>query len=296
MIGDPAAPGRGSWGVDSEYGVMRDVLLCPPDNYSWRPTSAISKGTLDSGLVFDAERARAQHAELVAAYEQAGVTCHFLEPVEGLHYQVFARDSSVGTPWGAFVTTPMQQWRRGEYAPVIRFYQGADIPIWNMASNGAIEGGDVMIVEPGCVVIGVGESRTELPAARQLARFFEAEGWEARVEPIPGVFLHIDVLLAILAPKLAAICSEYASGGLVRWLRGKGFELLDVPGEDAWKLGVNAMSLGGDRVLTGAGARSLNEQMAARGLGLIAPDLDMFTLGGGGAHCLSQALRRDRVG
>ena len=210
------------WGVDSEYGTLRDVLLCPPDNFSWRPTSAISKGTLDSGQVFDRDRALAQHAELVAAYEEAGVNCHFLDPVEGQHYQVFARDSSVGTPWGAFVTAPMQQWRRGEYASVVRFYQGAGIPIWQLASNGAIEGGDVMIVEPGCVVIGTGESRTELPAARQLAAFFEAEGWEARVEPIPGHFLHIDVLLAILAPKLAAVCTEYASGGLVRWLTRQG--------------------------------------------------------------------------
>jgi N-dimethylarginine dimethylaminohydrolase len=285
----------GAWGVDSEYGVLRDVLLCPPDNYSWRPTSAISKATLESGAAFDAERARAQHAELVSAYEGAGVTCHFLEPVTGQHYQVFARDSSVGTPWGGFVTAPKQQWRRGEYAPVIRFYQGAGIPIWQLASAGAIEGGDVMIVEPGSVVIGTGEERTELTAARQLASFFEAEGWEARVEPIPGVFLHIDVLLAILAPKLAAVCTEYASGGLVRWLREKGFELLDVPGADAWKLGVNAMSLGADRVLTGAAASSLNEQMSAHGLELLAPELDMFTLGGGGAHCLSQALRRDRM-
>ncbi len=282
-----------AWGVDSEYGVLRDVLLCPPDNFVWRATSAISKATLERGLVFDHDRAKAQHLDLVAAYERAGVTCHFLDPIEGQPYQVFARDSSVGTPWGAFVTSPMQQWRRGEYASVIRFYDEAGIPIWKLASAGAIEGGDVMIVEPGCVVIGSGESRTELPAARQLAAHFESEGWEARVEPIPGHFLHIDVLMAVIAPKLAAVCSEYASGGLVRWLRGKGFELLDVPGEDAWSLGVNAMSLGADRVLTGAAATALNDQLAAHGLELIAPELDMFTLGGGGAHCLSQALRRD---
>ena len=103
------------------------------------------------------------------------------------------------------------------------------------------------------------------------------------------------MLLAILAPKLAAVCLEYASGGLVKWLRDKGFELLEVPGEDALKLGVNAISLGGDRVLTGAAATSLNEQMSAHGLELVAPELEMFTLGGGGAHCLAQALRRDRV-
>ena len=36
-----------TWGADSEYGRLRDVLLCPPDNFRWLPTSAISKATLD---------------------------------------------------------------------------------------------------------------------------------------------------------------------------------------------------------------------------------------------------------
>ena len=284
------------WGVDSEHGRLEDVLLCRPQNYRWLPTSAISRATLASGRAFDAGAAHAQHAELVAAYESAGVRCHFLEPDPVLPYQVFARDSSVMTPWGGLVTQLKQWWRRGEYAPVIRFYQGAGIPIWQMATAGSIEGGDVMIVEPGCVLIGNGEERTEAPAARQLAAWFEAEGWEARVEPIPGVFVHIDVLVAVLAERLTAVCVDLVSSGLVNWLSGKGFEILPVPSEDAFRLGVNAISLGGDRVLTGAGASSLNEQMRARGLELYAPDLESFTLGGGGAHCLGQALRRELVG
>jgi len=56
---------------------------------------------------------------------------------------------------------------------------------------------------------------------------------------------------------------------------------------------VNAMSLGDDRVLSGAGAKALNEQLRARGLEVFDPDLSMFTLGGGGAHCLGQALHRE---
>jgi N-dimethylarginine dimethylaminohydrolase len=275
---------------------LRDVLLCPPDNFRWGATSAITRATLESGRAFDAEAARSQHAELVSAYEGAGVRTHFLDPDPALPYQVFARDSSVMTPWGAFVTQPKQWWRRGEYAPVIGFYRDAGIPIWRMATAGAIEGGDVMIVEPGTALIGSGEERTGIAAARQLAGWLEEEGWEARVEPIPGVFVHIDVLVAVLAERLAAVCTEYVSGALVRWFETKGFEILDVPAADVWTLGVNAMSLGGGRVLTGAGATALNEQMAARGLELLAPELEMFTLGGGSAHCLGQALRRDPVG
>jgi N-dimethylarginine dimethylaminohydrolase len=282
-----------SWGVDSEYGVLRDVLLGPPDNFRWLPTSSISKATLESGAEFDRAAALAQHSELVAAYEGAGVTVHMLEPDPDLPYQVFARDSSVMTPNGAVITQPAQQWRRGEYAPVIRFYQGAGIPIWEMITAGSLEGGDVTIVEPGCLLIGNGEERTQVQAAEQLAGWMRAEGWEVRIEPIPGQFVHIDVLVSILAPKLAAVCVESASGGLTAWLRGKGFEILEVSTEDAFRLGVNAMSLGSDRVISTRHSERLNEALRAHGLEVLDPDLSAFTAGGGGAHCLAQALRRE---
>jgi N-dimethylarginine dimethylaminohydrolase len=280
------------WGVDSEYGHLLDVLLCPPDNFHWLPASAISRATLASGLTFSKEDAKRQHAEMVSVYEEAGVGVHFLEPDPALPYQVFARDSSVMTPAGAVVTQLKQQWRRGEYAPVIRFYQGAEIPM-RMITAGAIEGGDVTIVEPGVMLIGNGEERTEVQAARQLAEWIESDGWEVRIEPIPGQFVHIDVLVSVLAPKLAAVCVEAASGGLVAWLRAKGFEILDVSVADAFELGVNAISLGDERVISTAGSARLNEQMRALGLEVLDPDLSMFTRGGGGAHCLAQALRRE---
>jgi N-dimethylarginine dimethylaminohydrolase len=282
-----------AWGVDSEYGALSDVLLGPADNFRWLPTSAISKATLASGAVFDPAAAGAQHAELVAAYEAAGVTVHMLEPDPHLPYQVFARDSSTMTPNGAVVLQCAQQWRRGEYAPVIRFYQGSGIPLRGMISAGAIEGGDVTIVEPGCMLIGNGEERTQIQAADQLAGWLRDDGWEVRIEPIPGQFVHIDVLVSILAPKLAAVCTEAASGGLVAWLRGKGFEILDVSVEDAFRLGVNAMSLGADRVISTKHSERLNDAMRAHGLDVLDPDLSAFTAGGGGAHCLAQALRRE---
>jgi N-dimethylarginine dimethylaminohydrolase len=283
------------WGVDSEYGRLHDVLLCPPDNFRWLPTSAISRATLESGRRFDADVARRQHAELVSVYEAADVSCHFLEPDPALPYQVFARDSSVMTPQGAVVTQLHQWWRRGEYAPVIRFYQDSEVPIWRLVTAAALEGGDVVIVEPGVMLIGNGEERTQEQAAEQLAEWMREAGWEVRVEPIPGRFVHIDVLVSILAEKLAAVCVDVASSSLVEWLRAKGFEILPVPVEDAFELGVNAISLGADRVLSSAGADTLNEQLRTRGLEVYEPDLSSFTLGGGGAHCLAQALRRERV-
>lgn len=284
-----------AWGVDSEHGRLLDVLVCRPASFRWLPTSAISRATIDAGHTFDAALAASQHAALVAAYEEAGVRCHFLEPDPGLPYQVFTRDSSTMGPNGTVVTQPAQWWRRGEYAPVIRFYQEAGIPIRGMITAGSLEGGDVMIVEPGSVLIGAGETRTQQVAADQLAGWFTEDGWEARVQPIPERYVHIDVLVAVLAEKLAAVCSEVLPSAAVEWLRGKGFDLIEVSAEQAFTLGVNAISLGEERVISAAGAQELNAALRDRGLEVIEIDLSMFTLGGGGPHCLSQALRRERL-
>ncbi len=285
-----------AWGVDSEHGRLLDVLVCRPENFRWRATSAITEATLDAGHRFDADLAASQHAALVSAYEEAGVRCHFLEPDPALHYQVFTRDSSTMGPNGTVVTQPAQWWRRGEYAPVIRFHQEAGIPIRGMITAGSLEGGDVMIVEPGSVLIGAGETRTQERAGEQLAEWFREDGWEAQVQPIPERYVHIDVLVAVLGEKLAAVCSEVLPAAAVDWLRGKGFDLIEVNAEQAFTLGVNAISLGDERVISGKGATDLNAALRDRGIEVVELDLSMFTLGGGGPHCMSQALRRERVG
>ena len=141
---------------------------------------------------------------------------------------MFARDSSINVPDGPIVTQCAQWWRRGEYAAVIRFYQEHDIPIADMVTAGSLEGGDFMIVEPGVAAIGTGEERTQEQAARQVAGWLEAQGWEVRVERIPPHFLHIDVLACMLGEKLAAVCVEQASNGFVSWLESKSVEI--VPG------------------------------------------------------------------
>jgi N-dimethylarginine dimethylaminohydrolase len=283
------------WGVDSEHGRLLDVLLCRPDNFRWLLTSAITRATLEAGYEYDGELAAKQHASLVAAYEEAGVRCHFLDPDPALPYQVFARDSSAMGPNGTVITQLAQPWRRGEYAPAIRFHQRADIPIRAMITAGSLEGGDVMIIEPGTVLIGCGETRTQESAAHQLAAWYREDGWETRVEFIPERYVHIDVLVAVLAEKLAAVCTEVLPAAAVQWLRGKGFDLIEVSAEQAFTLGVNAISLGAERVVSATGARELNAALRARGLDVIEVELDMFTLGGGGAHCLGQALRRERL-
>ena len=108
------------WGVDSEYGRLREVLVGPVDNFAWRAGNSVAERSERVGLEFDFEVARKQHGEMLDVYRQAGVNVHTLPPDPGLPYQIFARDSSAMTPGGAVILQTQKPYRRGEYAACIQ--------------------------------------------------------------------------------------------------------------------------------------------------------------------------------
>jgi N-dimethylarginine dimethylaminohydrolase len=288
------------WGGDSECGVLRDVLLGPVESFHWMEDNAayssIVRDTLRKGHRFDKQLAMRQHREVVEAYEDAGVTVHFLGLDEATPYQVYARDSSVMTPYGAVICQLANPRRRGEYANCIRFYAERGIPIYDMVSAGNFEGGDFNIIAPGCVLIGYTGFRGEEVAARQVGGWFEREGWEGwevKYAPIDQFYVHIDLMVCMLAEKLAAVCLDTTEPEVVDWLKAKGIEILPVSFQDTMTLGCNVMALGGDRVLSTAQSTDLNERLRALGFTVYDPDISMFAQAGGGVHCMSQPLRRD---
>ena len=118
---------------------------------------------------------------MVAAYEHFGVRVHQHAPDPSLPMQVFARDSSFMTPYGAVITNMCNWWRRGENFAAIRTYERLGIPIYDMVTAGLFEGGDFNVIAPDCVLIGYSGERTQEEGARQVADWFAAEGWETRL-------------------------------------------------------------------------------------------------------------------
>ena len=62
--------------------------------------------------------------------------------------------------------------------------------------------------------------------------------------------------------------------------------------DEAMKLGCNLLALGNERVIVPEHCNKIRKQLKAEGLDVITVELDMFTLGGGGVHCLTQPLNR----
>lgn len=296
MDGIQPAP---KWGINNDYAKLHHVLLGKPEYYRWVEAGPLIGRTLANadrtGHKFDLQLAMKQHTEMVSIYEENGVTCHYLDADEALHRNFFARDSSAMSPWGALICHMQLKVRRADYVTAIKFYQDNDIPIWNFATAGHFEGGDFNIIEPGRVLIGYCGERSEKEGSEQVADFVRAEGWEAVVAPISREFVHMDGLIVPLAEKLAVACIDAMEPWLVDIIRGWGIEIVDVDYREAKNLGVNLVALGDGKVLSMAGATDLNGKMRALGFEVYDPDMSMFTLGGGGVHCLSQALCRDEA-
>ena len=286
-----------NWGISNDYAKLNHVLLGKPEFYRWVEAGPLIGRTLanagKTGHRFDLQLAMKQHAEMVAIYEENDVTCHYLEADEALHRNFFARDSSAMTPWGPLICHMQLKCRRADYATAIKFYQDCDIPIWRFATAGHFEGGDFNIIEPGRVLIGYCGERSEKEGSEQVAEFVRAEGWEAVVAPISREFVHMDGLIVPLAEKLAVACVDAMEPWLVEVVRSWGIEIVEVEYREAKNLGVNLVALGDGKVLSMAGADDLNAKMRSLGFEVYDPDMSMFTLGGGGVHCLSQALHRD---
>jgi N-dimethylarginine dimethylaminohydrolase len=286
------------WGVNSEYGALRDVLLGSAATFRWlgeenAQYSALVRESLRKGRRFDRDLAQRQYAEMVDAYREASVSVHFLEARDELAYGVYARDSSFMTPFGAVVCQLANPRRRGEYATTLRFYLEHEIPVYELVSAGNFEGGDFNMIEPGCVLVGYTGGRSEEVAARQVGGWMEREGLEVVYAPIDEFYVHIDLMVCMLAEKLAAVCLDTTEPELVAWLRGRGIEIVPVSFRDTMGLGCNVVALGNDRVLSVAQSSELNGKLRALGFTVYDPDLSQFLFAGGGVHCMCQPLRRD---
>ena len=282
------------WSIDSETGVLTDVLLCRPDNYAWIHSNAIAVHTLGTGRQIDSQRLQSQFRQLEDALEQAEVTCHYLEPEPHLPYQVYTRDSSQTTPWGPVLTQLALLARRGEAASLLRFH-GPKNGFWNYSSRGTIEGGDIHIIRPGLLVIGYSGVRTTKEGAEQFAGWFREQGWEVRLESFAEHFLHLDVLFCMAADGLAVACIEVLGDEFAAWLKERGIKVVEASYREVMDMSCNLLALGRDRVISPRHSVRINAALRAEGLTVYEPDLDLFAAGGGSVHCMTMPLHRKPI-
>ncbi|ACI50555.1 amidinotransferase [Gluconacetobacter diazotrophicus PA1 5] len=283
------------WFIDSETGHLDDVLLCPPTYYDWIPSNDIAVLSLENGLKPEHHAVQKQFDEMVDCLRSAGVTCHFLTPQPGLPYQVYTRDSSQTTPFGTVVTSLFRHERKDEKAQIEAFYGAGEI--WKTAGKGTagghVEGGDIHVIRPGLLAVGVTGTRTDTAGAREFTGWFDEAGWQTRMIRFSDHFLHLDVVFTMVAENLALVAPDALADADLDWFRDQGIRLLPVTYKEAMRdMACNVLALGDGRVVSPRHSTRVNAMLRAEGLTVLDPELDQFSQGGGSIHCMTMPLRR----
>ena len=279
-------------GPNSEYGLLKEVLLASPRNLSIVPCNRVSEDALADGRTSCTISASKQHRALLETLIGAGVRVRTVQPVAGLPDLAFTRDSSLMTPCGLIGLRPGAEHRRGEVDVVLETARAGGVPILGRVDRGTVEGGDVCLLRPGHLVIGVSEKRTTTEGAQALGRFFEERGWTVTLTPIDPDLLHLDTHFCVIDRDVALACVEKLDPAFVAMIRALGIEIVPVREGEVATLGCNVLSLGRRRIISTGSAPRVDEAVRSLGFEVLTVPLGEFTQCGGGVHCLTMPLRR----
>jgi N-dimethylarginine dimethylaminohydrolase len=285
------APVR-TWGVDSEFGVLTEVMLAAPRHLEIVPCNAVSRASIGAGLDCSPDLAVEQHDALARALERAGVRCRFLANVPGLPDLTFTRDSSLMTPWGLILLRLASPHRAAEPAHVGAAAARWGVPVLGAIEEGTVEGGDVCLLRPGLVAIGWSGERTTKAGAEALADIFERRGWRALLTRFDRQYLHLDTLFTMIDRNRAVACAEALDDGFLATIADLDIGVVPATCAEVHSLGPNLLSLGRGRVLSSQANRRINGELERLGYQVDAVDIGQFTRCGGGVHCLTMPLSR----
>lgn len=280
--------------IYNNTGILRRVLVCPPDFYEIVPVSDFSRTALERGDKVDHVKAQAQHSELVSALHDAGVeVCYIEEPDPTRHWAVYARDFAVNSPQGAVICRFKYAERKGEEIPGEKQLRKLGVPIYGRIERGAWEGGDNRYIDEKHLATGQGE-RSTMPGIYNAQQIFAPQGIKVHGLQTPTKWTHLDGIFAPLNRSVALLISTEVPQWFVGFLEGRDYRIINIPAEKVeGTLALNLVALGKDRVLSFKTNTYVNEVMRAEGFTVYTPDLTEFVDRGGGPHCLTFEIDRD---
>ena len=233
----------------------------------------------------NSSRAVAQHRALLSAVRALGATVDIVPFVHGAFDSVFAKDNAVyahhGTSTHALLGRARHPERRVEQTVREADLRSVGITVDTCPTE--LEGGDVIVVEGRCAVLGYG-FRSSRDSATQLGEFLGLPVVSLELTD-PGLY-HLDTALTILADGTALVCDDAFTPASRRALRLLGLgDVLSVSHAEAMRFALNMVEVD-DAILTGTDSPEVTHLLEARGRRVVYTPLDEFHRAGGSAACL----------
>ena len=285
----------GDWGAGLEWADLQAVLL-------HRPGSEI-EDLVDPNAVqmlepIDVDLMRRQHDGLAAAYRQAGVKVHYLDPNgPTTPNNIFCADLFLMTPEGAILARPASTVRAGEEIHVARRLAALDVPILlSVHRNGTFEGADAVWIDENTALVATG-LRTNEAGADQVTWALQNIGAEVVRVDLPFGSMHLMGTLRLAGPGVAVGYPGRTPHRAVRALRELGYRMLWAPDmEEAKRLSINFVTLGARKILMAANCPHTQTMYEAEGIECVTVEIDELVKAAGGMGCLTGILKRDKGG
>jgi N-dimethylarginine dimethylaminohydrolase len=275
------------------WGPVRQILLCQPDYYRELEISEIAHRTVQGGEGVDLSVAKPMHEGLTRTLEEAGIAVSWERPHPDHAWQVYTRDFGVNTPAGVLIGKYRYEPRWGDEEFALEALAGLGATIAGRVTRGAVEGGDCWLLDESTLVIGAG-NRSNLEGIENAAELLREHGIEVVPVEFDPTWNHLDMIFSVLAEKLAMYGEDGLPASYVQFLKDRGWRLIPLPEEQVMKTGCNVLALGEGRILSFAENATVNALLKSEGLSVLAPPLREFAKMGGGPHCLTFEVRRDR--
>ncbi|MGI5970947.1 MAG: dimethylarginine dimethylaminohydrolase family protein [Oscillospiraceae bacterium] len=269
----------------SEYGVLKEVLLCAP--YYMRIEEVINRTQrYYAETNIDWVLAMRQHTELVRILRQNNVNVHILPSLEKYPEQVFTRDIGFVIGRRFFVSRLKKEIRSGETKVLKNWLQERRIEYTELKA-GNIEGGDV-IIHNKTLWLGISD-RTSESVLSELAK--NCEGYDIRPIVFDEGYLHFDCTFNIISDRDALIYRKALKKDDINRLESI-FNLIDVSKEEQFKLGTNVLAIGGNRIISSPQNEDVNRKLKEYGYRVIQCDISEILKSGGAFRCVTLPLVR----
>lgn len=254
-----------------------------------------------------------ENNELIALYKRYNVHVHLLRPATdrerllnwgaGGCMQMFAAEPLwvVGrlvfeNQWGADVSRAQVMAVRDHHQPYID--ADSEVIYVNAPTTSPenldyiYEGGDVLNLGDGNVIVATSHSSTNRRGAEWVARILRLDGYKPHLIDLPNIGIHhLFAVMCVAGPGIAIACRDSFPNGVPEPM--KDWDIIWATREEARLTGPCGTMINPKTIIMPAETPRLNEEVAKRGITPETVPLRAHAMFAGGNRCMTSVIRRD---